>query len=181
MTPTGLASLNQRVNQLPQIQVDAKTILLNQGDTATAMLFVRKGCIRACFNDEGNLVTTQFFLEGQVATALESFLTQTPSQFSLETVEPSQLSVLTKPDFDHLLASDRSFHDWFYQTALQKLIEHTHRLLSFIKDSPQERYAQLVQQHPELLSRFPQNYIASYLGVSPVSLSRIKNRKKVAA
>ena len=181
MTPTGLASLNQLVNQLPQTQVEAKTILLNQGDTATAMLFVRQGCVRACFNDDGNVVTTQFFLEGQVATALDSFMTQTPSQFSLETVEPSHLSVLTKQAFDHLLATDRSFHDWFYQTALQKLIEHTNRLLSFIKNSPQERYAQLVEQQPELLSRFPQHYIASYLGVTPVSFSPIKNRKKVPA
>lgn len=177
MIPVELESLNYLLHRSPQIQIEAKTTLLSQGDTATKMFFIHKGCIRACFNKNGNIVTTQFFLEDQAATAFESFMTRTPSQFSLECIEPCQLSLLTKPEFDHLLSTDLSFQGWFYQTALQKLMLHTNRLLSFIKDSPQERYHHLVEHQPELLRRIPQHYIASYLGVTAVSLSRIKNRK----
>lgn len=163
--------------ELPEINVAAKTTLLSEGAVSATFYFIRTGCLRVYFNDDGREITTQFFLEDQAATALESFLTQAPSPFTIESLEPCQLTVLTKADFDRLMHTDPSFQNWFYQTALQKLIEHTNRLLSFIKDTPQTRYRQLVEHYPELLKRIPQHYIASYLGITPVSLSRIKNRK----
>lgn len=163
--------------ELPEVHVAAKTALLNEGEIASTLYFIRKGCLRVYFNDDGREITTQFFLEDQAATALESFLTQTPSPFSIESLELCQLAILTKENFDRLMNTDQYFQNWFYQSALQKLIDHTSRLLSFIKDTPQNRYRQLAEYHPELLKRIPQHYIASYLGITPVSLSRIKNRK----
>jgi CRP-like cAMP-binding protein len=75
------------------------------------------------------------------------------------------------------MANDPTFKDWFYGTAIQKLLLHAKRLLSFIKNKPMERYKELMSQQPEIFQRVPQRYIASYLGITPVSLSRIRNRK----
>jgi len=162
---------------LTEIQVGAKMPLLKEGETAVKMFFIKKGGVRVWFNNNGKDTTTQFFFEGDAVTSLESFIYNEPSLFTIETLEDCELAVFHKSDFDRLLTADPAFKDWFYQTALKKLLSHSKRLLSFIKNKPQERYRELMEQQPHLLKRVPQHYIASYLGITSVSLSRIRNRK----
>ncbi|SDS90642.1 cAMP-binding domain of CRP or a regulatory subunit of cAMP-dependent protein kinases [Mucilaginibacter mallensis] len=160
-----------------ELNIDAKTQLLKEGDTAQKMFFIKKGSLRVWFNNNGTDVTAQFFFEGDAATSLDSFINNEPSLFTIEAMEPCEIAVFNKSDFDRLLANDQAFKDWFYQTAIQKLLSHSKRLLSFIKNKPMERYQELIAQHPAIFQRVPQRYIASYLGITPVSLSRIRNRK----
>ena len=162
---------------LTEVKVEARTLLLKEGEFSQKMFFVKKGSIRVWFNHNGKDITTQFFFEGDAATSLESFMNGEPSPFNIETIEACELIVLTKKDFESELAASDTFKDWFYQTALQKLLLHANRLLSLIKNKPQERYRELMQHHPHILKRVPQHYIASYLGITSVSLSRIRNRK----
>ncbi|MDF2431259.1 MAG: hypothetical protein JWP44_890 [Mucilaginibacter sp.] len=170
--------INSGYDQLLQvIAVAAKTPLIREGETVQKLFFIKKGCIRVWFNHQGTDVTVQFFFEGEAATSLESFMNNEPSLFTIEALESCELAVLQKGNFDQLMADDLAFKDWFYGTALQKLLLHGKRLLSLIKDKPAERYRELARQQPELLQRVPQRYIASYLGITPVSLSRIRNRK----
>jgi CRP-like cAMP-binding protein len=162
---------------LREIRVVAKTPLLKEGETAQKMFFIKKGSVRVWFNNNGKDITTQFFFEGDMATSLESFIYGEPSPFTIETMEDCQLAVFNKNEFDKLLAKEQAFKDWFYQTALQKLFSHSKRLLSFIKNKPHARYRELIEQQPHILRRVPQHCIASYLGITSVSLSRIRNRK----
>jgi CRP-like cAMP-binding protein len=162
---------------LPEIQVVAKTQLIKEGETAQKLFFIKKGCLRVWFNNNGIDVTAQFFFEGEAATSLDSFLNNEPSLFTIEAIEPCDITVFNKSDYDKLMANDPTFKDWFYGTAIQKLLLHAKRLLSFIKNKPMERYKELMSQQPEIFQRVPQRYIASYLGITPVSLSRIRNRK----
>jgi CRP-like cAMP-binding protein len=161
------------------VQIKARTMILNERETCHKMYFINKGCIRVSFNNNGKDVTTQFFFEEDAVTILESFLYDEPSPFSLETIEDCELSIITKEDFKILLETDQEFKEWFYQTALMKLLTLSKRLLSFIINKPQERYIQLMSQQPQLLQRAPQHFIASFLGITPVSLSRIRNRKSI--
>lgn len=164
-------------HQLSAQHVAPKTVLLREGETAQCMWFIVKGSIRVWFNHNGKDITTQFFFEGDAATSLESFLYNEPSLFTIETMDPSEIIVLRKEDFDARMEKDPDFRAWFYETAVQKLLTHSKRLLSLIKNKPQERYAELMGQQPQLIQRVPQQYIASYLGITAVSLSRIRNRK----
>ncbi|MDN3579537.1 Crp/Fnr family transcriptional regulator [Mucilaginibacter flavus] len=158
-----------------------KTTLVTEGDVATEMMFINSGCIRAWYNADGQEITLQFFFEGDSVTSLESFLNNPPSNINIETLEHCQLSILKKADFLHLLQTDAVIKNWFYTTAIQKLFTHTNRLLSLLKNKPFDRYQQLLASRPDMFQRIPQHYIASYLGITPVSLSRIRNRRNVVS
>ncbi|OGX90988.1 Crp/Fnr family transcriptional regulator [Hymenobacter coccineus] len=162
---------------LPTIDVKAKTVLLAEGKVAAHLYVVRQGCVRIWLHHRGKELTAQFFVEGEAVASLESFMTGEPSEFTLETVEQCTLEVLTKAEFDRLLAEHAGFREWFQQLTTRRLIGYVHHLLAYIRDTPQERYQRLVKNRPQLLQRVPQHYIASYLGITGVSLSRIRNRK----
>lgn len=162
---------------LHEQEVAAKTTLLREGQVAQSFYFVRRGCVRLWFNHEGKDLTTQFFVENDAATAIESFLSGEPSLLTMETIEPCSLWVLSRPEFDRLLLESPAFKEWVFQLLAQRLIRSSRRLLSHIRDTPQQRYEELLRTRPYLLQRLPQRYIAAYLGITRVSLSRIRNRK----
>lgn len=158
--------------------VKPRTVLLKEGQTADELFFIEEGLIRVWFNNDGKELTLQFFFDGDTVTSLESFLQQTPSEITIEAIDKCRVSSLKRKDFQTLLENDQNFKDWFYQSAVKKLIVHTNRLLSLLKNKPFDRYQQLVDYYPQILEKVPQHYIASYIGVTAVSLSRIRKRKK---
>jgi len=162
---------------LEKIEVAAHTILLNEGQKADRIYFIEKGCLRMWFNNNGTDITTQFFFEGNVIASIESLLTNTPSDFTLETLEPCTLYVMPKEQFFELINSDVDFKSWYDKLVLNRFFYYSKHVLSYLKNKPQERYNELLASHPQIFLRVPQHYIASYLGITPVSLSRIRNRK----
>ena len=175
---TGNETLKKQYeNILHEHTFPTKTTLLEAGETARNLYFIRQGCIRLWFNQDGKDVTLQFFFEGQGVASIESFLQGTPSPFSVETIEPTTAWVCERTDLLRLAENFTELKDEFNTLIVNRLINYTHLFLSRIKDTPQERYENLLREHPEIIQRVPQHYIASFLGITPVSLSRIKNRK----
>jgi CRP-like cAMP-binding protein len=158
-------------------EIPSKTILLNEGEKATQVHFIKKGCIREWFNKDGKDITFQFFFEGQPIASLDSFINNQPSKFTIESIEPSTLFSLRKEHFEQIYQLLPEFKDGFQEFIYQRFTNYSQLFLSRIKDTPQERYEDLIKNHPEIIRRVPQHYIASYLGITPISLSRIKNRK----
>lgn len=157
--------------------VAAKTVLLHEGEVSKRSFFVLKGCLRVSFNNQGKDITTQFFFEKQGVASIESFRTGKPSLFSIEAIEPSRLYVLAKKDFETIMAQSQVIKEEIESHIFNRLLLYQHLFISRIKDSPEERYKDLLRNHPEILQRVPLHYIASYLGITPVSLSRIRNRR----
>lgn len=108
---------------------------------------------------------------------MESLLTGENSDFNLETIEQCTLLVMPKKQFKELLEFDTNFKKWFDELILNRFFYYSKHLITYLKDKPQDRYNELLKKHPHILQRVPQHYIASYLGITPVSLSRIRNRK----
>ncbi|MUV03255.1 cyclic nucleotide-binding domain-containing protein [Flavobacterium rakeshii] len=162
---------------LEEITVPPKTILLNEGEKSHAVYFVKSGCLRMWFNNNGNEITTQFFFEGKAIASMESLLKNEKSDFTLESIEQCTLFVMPKNQFKELLECDTEFKKWFDQLILNRFFYYSKHLITYLKDKPQDRYNELLEKHPHILQRVPQHYIASYLGITPVSLSRIRNRK----
>jgi len=158
-------------------EIGAKTTLLQEGQISKQAWLIEKGCMRAWFNNHGKDITFQFFFEGEGVSSVESFRTNQPSLFTIETIEPCTVLNISKKDFQHILDSSPSIRNEVEEQTFKRLIFYQRLFLSRIKNNPKERYDELVEQRPQILQRIPQHYIASYLGITPVSLSRIRNRR----
>lgn len=162
-----------------RIQVPAKTILLKEGDVSKKVFFIEKGCIRVWFNNHGQDVTFQFFFENDRVSSTESFKKNIPSIVTVETIEPCTLYVISKRDMDKILKDGLDVQETrtrLINALYDRNIHYMKHCLSFIKDTPQQRYLNLLKEKPEIIKRIPQHYIASYLGITTVHLSRIKSK-----
>ncbi len=160
-----------------QKKIPRKTVLLPQGKVTKAVYYIEKGCIRQYHNSDGKDITFQFFFENQFIMSIVSFKTNEPSLFSLETLEPSILYTISKNDFQNkILDQSPVLTKRMDEIIFRRFIIYQKLFLSRIKDSPEKRYKDLIEKNPEILKRIPQHYIASFLGITSVSLSRIKNR-----
>lgn len=162
-----------------RIEVPSKTILLREGEISRRFFFVEKGCLRAWINNNGEDLTFQFFFESQGVSSAESFRKSIPSIFTIETIEPSVIHVIHKKDYDLImeeLNSDTAFLKEMIEIIFERQLYYIREFLSFIRDTPQQRYLNLLQQKPQVVQRVPQHYIASYLGITSVHLSRIRNK-----
>lgn len=158
-------------------EIPAKTILLNEGEIAKQAFYIEKGCLRECFNNNGKDITFQFFFEGDSVASIESFKTNEPSLFNLESIEPCIIQSISKKDFQFVLENSPDIKNEIDEHIFRRLFFYQKLFLSRIKDNPEQRYKDLLKQYPKLLQRVPQHYIASYLGITSVSLSRIRNRR----
>jgi CRP-like cAMP-binding protein len=162
---------------ISQRQVAARTILLNEGEISTHAHYIKKGCLREWFNKDGKEITFQFFFEGQAVASIDSFLNNQPSLYTIESIEPSIVYSISKDKIDEIYQLIPELKGKFQELMYQRFRNYANLFLSRIKDSPRERYEDLILNHPEIIKRIPQHYIASYLGITPVSLSRIRNKK----
>lgn len=169
--------LTQFKSLLIERQIAAKTVLLKEGEISTQAHVIKKGCLREWFNKDGKEITFQFFFEGQAVASIDSFLNNQPSLYTIESIEPSIIYSISKDKFEEIYQLLSEFRERFQELMYQRFRNYANLFLSRIKDSPKERYDDLVLNHPQIIKRIPQHYIASYLGITPTSLSRIRNRK----
>lgn len=153
------------------------TILLRQGDVPTTCYFVLQGCIRQYSLDEtGKEVTSNFYTEEQAISNFNHHKGDKASAYSLTCLEDC---ILVVGDLD----TEKGMYNKHSQleTMTRTMIEYNFgevqdELASFIASTPEERYKALLQKRPYLVDRVPQHQLASYLGITPESLSRIKKR-----
>lgn len=157
--------------------VPSKTILLEEGKIAKKLYLIKKGCLRLFFYNEGKDITFQFFFEGEMVASFDSMYKHSPSLFFLESIEPTELVAIHRDDFYNLINSDLSLRQLYEDKLIDRFHAYQQLFLSRIKNTPQQRYDELLTMYPEIIHRVPQHYIASYLGITPVSLSRIRGRK----
>ncbi|MGN6477005.1 MAG: Crp/Fnr family transcriptional regulator [Flavipsychrobacter sp.] len=157
-------------------EVPAKTILLREGEVARKLFFIESGCMRIWFNDDGRDITMQFFFEGSCVASYESLRTGQPGLYTLETLEPCIVHEIDKDDFDRMEKEVPAIRDEMEDLIYRRWFYYQKLFLSRIRDTPQQRYKILRAENPHIVDRVPQHYIASYLGITSVSLSRIKNK-----
>ena len=168
---------NKYIHFFKRQEIPARTILLNEGEVSKKAYYVEKGCIRLWFNNDGKDITFQFFFEGEGVTSIESFRTNQPGSYNIESIEPCIIQSISKKDFETVLQSSPLIAKQMEELTFKRLIFYQRLFLSLIKDNPQKRYQELIKNNPKILQRVPQHYIASYLGITSVSLSRIRNRR----
>jgi len=152
-----------------------RTLLLKEGDICRKMYVLVGGCVRHWFNHDGKEISFQFSFEGDVVYSSESFRKNIPSHFSIETIEPVTLRWLSQQDMD-LVRQDPELYPLIIESVADKQAAFQRHFFSYLRDTPKQRYENLLRDQPEVVQRVPLQYIASYLGITPVSLSRIRNR-----
>jgi len=170
---------NEYIGYFNRMDVPAKTTLLEEGEVSKKLYIIEKGCIRVWFNNNGKDLTTQFFFENQSVASIESFMKKLPSPTNVETTEPSVLWWIHKNDLDKILEEIKEIpelRDRLINMLFERTFDYMKYFVSFIKDSPIERYTNLIKERPQIILRVPQHYIASYLGITTVHLSRLKSK-----
>lgn len=151
-------------------------ILLREGQISTESYFNIKGCVRMYYIMDGDERTTFFYTEDEAIASLNSYLNKVPANHYLECVEDCTLAVLSFEKEKELYQRFPKFESLCRMSMEEDFGKQQEILAKYITTSPEDRYLDLLKNRPELLQRVPQYHLASYLGVKPESLSRIRKR-----
>jgi len=148
-------------------------LLLLQGEVCRHIFLVSKGCLRLYYIADDIEITVWFSFESNSAIELSSFLSEAPSAYFMEAIEDSEVLSLSKFELTKLYKKHPEIEGLirvFWEDVILNLLK---RFTALQKDSAEKRYLNLLKQ-PKYLQRIPQKYLASYIGVTPTSLSRIR-------
>lgn len=147
-----------------------------EGQVMKSVAFISKGIFRYFYIKNGEEKTGQFFFENGWVADYFSFLTKSPSQMFVQALEDSQLYTLSYEDMKLLYKEVPKIERFGRIMAEQIFISAQHRNKSLLNNSPEERYTELIRNRPKVTENIPLYMIASYLGIKPESLSRIRKR-----
>lgn len=150
--------------------------LLKEGQISIETYFVLEGCIREYIDMDGEEKTTNFFTEEQWVISMNNFSYQTPSANNLVCVEDTTVSVGNEEQAQKMFENFPRFETIARAIVEADFTEQKKQLTSYLTDSPELRYKKLLKSRPDIFQRVPQYQIASYIGVKPESLSRIRKR-----
>lgn len=150
--------------------------LLNEGSISKECYAVIKGCVREFYIKDGLEKTTSFFTEGQSVNSFSSYTNHVPSKHYLECSEDCLLTVGNQSLVDQMSERIPRLSEFIKNEVQKDAGALQERMASFMVSSPEERFADLMENNPSLMNRVPQHQIASYIGVTPESFSRIKKR-----
>jgi CRP-like cAMP-binding protein len=172
-------TLIERLSEVThQVTFPRKTCLLDHGEVCDKVYFIEKGLARAFYLKKDQEITSWFMQENDFIFSVNSFYGQKPSYESMELLEDS---ILTALGFNDLQSIYKDFHEFniigrvlteYYYTLSEE------RTFSLRLQSARDRYESLLKMHPEIFNRVPLKYIASYLGMSPETISRLRSRSK---
>ncbi|WP_332031307.1 Crp/Fnr family transcriptional regulator [Kaistella sp.] len=152
-------------------------ILLNPDQVCRHYYFINKGCIRLfTVNRDGNESSRYFAFEENLATALPSFIDQRPAEEYLQTIEKSELLAISRTDFYHLTQTIPQFAKIYTEILELGFITAQKRIYGFQGFDALQKVKWIMEHQPHLLTRISNKMAASYLGLSPSTLSRIKSK-----
>jgi|SRR5690554_2092032 len=153
-----------------------KTLILKKGNVENYVSFIEEGIVRYYIPKEYKEVTFEFTFSNDFIGAYDSFLTRLPSVYHIETITQTKLWRLSYHNLQ-MLYQDTEKGNLIGRLASEKLfLEKVKREISLLNDSAEERYLNLFTEQPELIKKIPLQYIASYIGITPQALSRIRRR-----
>jgi CRP-like cAMP-binding protein len=171
--------LDEYLSHWSEYSIAKKTIITESGKTERYMYFVEEGIQKSYYLNEGKQHIMFFAYNPSFSGIMESFLTQTPSQYYLETITDSKLLRLSYEKHKQLIQEHREVETLFRKITEQFLlgiIERHHQLMAF---NTETRFRNFVKRSPHLLNMIPQKDIASYLRIDPTNFSKFINTIKL--
>jgi CRP-like cAMP-binding protein len=150
--------------------------LLETGNTCRYITFIKTGLVRYYFNNNGEEKTNYFNKENEFVCDYQSFLPQKPSTVNIQALEPTTAWIISFSKLQEFY-STVEYGEKFGRMAIEQIfINVISQINSMYNDPPEKRYQQFIASYPAMGQRIPQYYIASYIGIKPQSLSRIRKR-----
>lgn len=183
MIPSQLLSLDPFILQelLADFQAIATSawfpkhhLLHEEGHICNHLYFVEEGIVHSYYHKDGKAITAHFATEGQSVSAIDSYLAQKRSRYNLQVLEPALVHCLHRKEVEELLAQKPAYEKYVRLFLEQIYLELAERVEALLFHTARERYQQLLEQHPTLCQRVNLGYIASYLGITSETLSRIR-------
>jgi len=156
-------------------QLESKVQFVNEGKVCRNLFFVDAGATHTFIIDKkGEAHTVQFGFEGYWIGDMYSFFSGKPAIFNVETLEPTVLFAMTHADFEKACEQIPKFEMFFRILVQNGYLSSLQRIAKSFSEDAEQRYLSLITNHPDLPQRVPQYLVASYLGIKPQSLSRIR-------
>ena len=183
-----LKSIHQKVELTPAEQESIKRyfipkkirkrqFLLNAGDVCQYIAFVEKGMLRSfSVDDSGHEHVMQFAVEGWWISDMNSFLSGDEAVYNIEALEDSELLLLNKPEMENMNRQLPKMEHYFRILMQNNIVALQRRIIASMSFSAEQKYVKLMDVCPDIIARAPQQHIASYLGITPETLSRIRKQ-----
>lgn len=168
------SSANRLQDIIESVEYPKKYLLFEENKKNRDLYFISKGIARVYCQQDINEVTLQFASEGEILLSLQSYIENTPGYENIELIEPCILYHLSYTDLQLLYEEDIHIANWSRKFVERELIKMEQRLISLQFKTAKQRYSDLIKKYPSLLQRVQLGHIASYLGISQVTLSRIR-------
>ncbi|MBB5645249.1 Crp/Fnr family transcriptional regulator [Pedobacter cryoconitis] len=148
---------------------------ISEGKSCKEVAFIKSGILRSFFTPEsGEEITYCITFPNTLMTAYSSFITSLPTLENIQAVAPCELLIIKKAAIDQLSKSSLNWVTFFKIIAEQQYIELEKRLFLFQKEKAKKRYMDLLENQPAYVQQIPLQYLASYLGITPRHLSRLR-------
>ena len=169
----------QQVKEIVQLfeekEIAKNDLLLRKGQVANHYLFLEEGFMRAFVYDvEGKDVTTGFYPPGTVVVEVSSFFNRTPTRENIQALANCKGWYITYEQLNHLFHAYPEFREFGRSILVKILTTLKNRALSMITETAEQRYEHLLKSNPDIFQNVPLKHIASYLGITDTSLSRIR-------
>jgi len=156
-------------------KIKRRQFILQEGDVCKHYTYVAQGCFRKFYVDEKGIERNlQFVAENDWVLEIDSFYNEVPSRVYVEAIEPSVVLQIKRPDLIFLYQNTSKSDKYFRVMTENRFAQQENRILEAISSTAEERYLSFIKQYPNLLSRLPSTQIASYLGITPEFLSKIR-------
>ncbi len=158
-------------------KIRKRQYLLNAGDVCPHITFVEHGMLRSFMSDdEGRESIVQFATEERWISDMESFFSGKEAAYNIEAIEDSEVLNLSRHAMDEMIEKLPVMERYFRLLMQNHIISLQRRVVAYMSLSAEEKYLKLMDVYPEVITRAPQQYIASYLGITPETLSRIRKQ-----
>lgn len=175
LTPLDSDELKDITSHFEQEFIPKNTLLIEQGQVCKKLYYIKKGMVRSYYlKEDGKEITQWFFSVGKFMSSVDSFFQQRPSLYYLETLEDSVVYSISKDKMDLLFSKYHKMEQLGRLASIEMLTKVVNKLNAIQFQSARERYEYMLAEFPDISHRVPLGYIASYLGMTSETLSRIR-------
>ncbi|QOG01303.1 Crp/Fnr family transcriptional regulator [Flavobacterium sp. MDT1-60] len=169
--------LSQYASKFTFQELNKKDFFLQSGKIQKSLGFIAKGLVRSSFVDNnGNEITVGFYAGGEYATHYPAFITQQPSKYSIQCLEPTTMVCISYENLQWIYENLSGFEKYGRLVAEEVLKRQQARIESFIFQTAEERYVDFIKHHSELFNRISVSHLCSFLGIERQSLTRIRQK-----